>query len=178
MSLPRALASSFSAYARDRGRRLAGHVRFAWRRGRVSASVRDADSTYSVALALGRASVCATCSCPSFQLGLDGCRHLWAALLAADRLGISSTLPRRIAPHGRVARLALRGAPAIVFFDTTSRARIETLSEVEGNRERLADAMSAATLAAIVDPPIPPNGPRGRSTTCTDRVGRWKRETR
>lgn len=87
-SLRRAAAHRFSSYARACGAQLA-------RRGKVAVVAR-APPAYalrvgaeSVTLALSRAGpkVRASCTCPLFALGLDGCRHLWASLVVLDRAG-------------------------------------------------------------------------------------------
>lgn len=178
-SLAKELSRWFSPHARARGRALAKCVSFVGGAHGFRAKVTERGSEYFLRIALADDALTVSCSCPLFVLGLDGCRHVWAVVLAADRSGVSAVLPRRTATYGRAARLALSGGAAIFENDTTSRARIETLSDIEGNRARLADAMTAATGAANVSPPIPRNGPRGASDAMDrDRVGRWKRETR
>jgi hypothetical protein len=96
-SLRAASAHRFSSYARACGAELA-------RRGKVVVVVRRGSPAYdvrvgreSVALVRAGPKVHASCSCPLFTLGLDGCRHLWASLVVLDRVGAFRPLLARAA---------------------------------------------------------------------------------
>lgn len=52
----------------------------------VIARVRDGPSLFVVHLTALRRELQVACTCPVFALGRDACRHVWAALVATDRV--------------------------------------------------------------------------------------------
>jgi uncharacterized Zn finger protein len=73
----------------------------------VLARVRDGPSLFVVHLTALRRELQVACTCPVFALGRDACRHVWAALVATDRV-------RRLARLRPVRDFELvRAAPTI-----------------------------------------------------------------
>jgi len=106
-SLTARLFNQVDRAAQERGRRyfLHGAVNFiegtAWT---MHAAVQGT-RLYDVQVATENHHVNASCSCPFFERVQEPCKHVWAALLAAERSGFLSGLNSMAAPH-------LRGVPA------------------------------------------------------------------
>ncbi len=106
-SLTARLFNQVDRTSQERGRRyfLHGAVNFiegtAWT---MHAAVQGT-RLYDVQVATENHHVNASCTCPYFERVQEPCKHVWAALLAAERSGFLSGLNSMAAPH-------LRGVPA------------------------------------------------------------------
>jgi superfamily II DNA or RNA helicase len=79
---------------------------------------------YDVDISTDRHLINASCTCPFFQREFEACKHIWAALLAADQSGFLSALKTIAAPH-------LRGVPANTAATkfAAARRKVRKLSE-------------------------------------------------
>ena len=56
---------------------------------------------YDVDISIDKRVIDASCTCPFFERELDPCKHIWAALLAAEQSGFLAALEAIPAPHLR-----------------------------------------------------------------------------
>ncbi|MGH7872587.1 MAG: SNF2-related protein [Candidatus Binatia bacterium] len=60
---------------------------------------------YDVNVSADKHVIQVSCTCPFFERDLDPCKHIWAALLAAEQSGFLAELEKIAAPHVRGVRL-------------------------------------------------------------------------
>ena len=63
---------------------------------------------YDVNVSADKHVIQVSCTCPFFERDLDPCKHIWAALLAAEQSGFLAELEKIAAPHVRGVRLERR----------------------------------------------------------------------
>jgi superfamily II DNA or RNA helicase len=107
---------------------------------------------YDVQVTTENHHVNASCSCPFFERAEEPCKHVWAALLAAERSGFLSGLNSMPAPH-------LRGVPALPVAPASAtaarpRSRVapptwkQQLQNLRGQLEAAAQRDEASTGGA------------------------------
>ncbi|MEA2746234.1 MAG: hypothetical protein QOI41_377 [Myxococcales bacterium] len=95
------VAHRFTSYSRQRGSEMA-RARAHDERVEIEegsdrhalARVRDGPSLFVVRLDAVSRELQVACTCPVFALGRDACRHVWAALVAVDRVAHRAHLAR------------------------------------------------------------------------------------
>ncbi len=90
-SLSRKLAGDFSARVRERGQSYLsqGRVKILFGTDSVLEAQVEGSASYSVNFEWKEDTLFASCSCPYFEGG-ESCKHLWAAILAAEANGYLS----------------------------------------------------------------------------------------
>ncbi|MGH7816227.1 MAG: SNF2-related protein [Candidatus Binatia bacterium] len=103
---------------------------------------------YDVQVASEKHHINASCTCPFFERELAPCKHIWAALLAAERSGFLTGLNSLAAPHLRgvraepmisdvpVARPGVRSSPAPGWKQQLQslRGQLEAVAERDGDK--------------------------------------------
>ena len=148
MTLATLLAHFVDWRVRERGRSYfqTGKVRLVASGPEAVEAVVSGSEEYGVTLTREDARVWVFCSCPFFQGG-EPCKHVWAAILAAD------------------AQKALRGLagdlPRTLLLPSAAQDLVRPMQAQTG------ETPSAVSPPAPPPPPLPPRSQRtGRSSTC------------
>lgn len=106
---------------------------------RVTARVRS-KRLYEVTLRVAADRLVVACSCPARSLGLDVCKHAWAALLEIDRQGAL--------PHLRDSRSALRISAETIDPKSVAEPAAAPGTAASGTPATVSAALSAEPQAA------------------------------
>jgi superfamily II DNA or RNA helicase len=142
-SLTARLFNQVDRTSQERGRRyfLHGAVNFiegtAWT---MHAAVQGT-RLYDVQVTTENHHVNASCTCPYFERAEEPCKHVWAALLAAERSGLLSGLNSLAAPHlrGVSAQPLAPGGGAVARPRVTSPTWKQQLQNLRGQLEAAAE---------------------------------------
>jgi superfamily II DNA or RNA helicase len=89
--------------SQERGRRYFQHGAVSFMEGDSTSLYAGVQGTrlYDVQVAIDKHLVSVSCTCPFFERERDPCKHIWAALLAAEQSGFLAALNAIAAPHLR-----------------------------------------------------------------------------
>src|SRR6266702_6684291 len=111
MSLAASLLKKFLPHIRQRGQQCYKQKRVRILDGSSSLLIAEVDGTflYTVTLEYLKGKLRSACTCPYGGDFPGGCKHLWAAILAAEQEGYLSDIPLAIFPSGRQGGQTLPG---------------------------------------------------------------------